>query len=179
MDNLLRQIPNIGNYKSSQLISEGISNQNYKIILENNSTATLLATLFPNENIWWKADKEKFITNFYSKNNIPSATVLNTGYITHNQLKYRYLLREFVQEKDFSALLMDNKTLLPNDWISLLTDLGDILGILHKIHLDSYGLVRDGSIPESNIQLINPVNSWSDYMDKVERFLEKTYRIYL
>src|SRR3990167_1369811 len=101
MDFELKRIPKITKHKKVKLIASGISNQNYRIFSANPMNADQLITIFTDAKTWWKADKEELITNLYKNKGIPSPTILNTGYINHKNRTYRYLLREYVKEKDF------------------------------------------------------------------------------
>ena len=167
MEDLFKKIPELVNYRKAELISGGISNQNYRIISTDPNKSDQLVTLFPNMKIWWKADKEELITNLYKKKNIPSTTILNTGYINHKNHTYRYILREFVKEKDFDIFLRDEKYLSPKDLISLLTQLGNILGTLHSISMSSYGLLIENSISGSDIKKVFPASNWQRYVDRL------------
>lgn len=167
MDDIFKKIPEIENYRKVKLVSGGISNQSYRIISANSTNADQLITLFSNAKTWWKADKEKLVTNLYKNKSIPSTTILNTGYINHKDHIYRYILREFVKEKDFRTLLRDEKSLASKDWLSLLTQLGNILGNIHSIPMSNYGLLRENSISGSDIKNVPATSSWLKYVDKL------------
>lgn len=167
MDDIYKKIPRIGDFRKVNLVSGGISNQNYRIIPTNSANKELLLTLFPDAKTWWRADKEKLITNLYQDHDIPSSAILNIGYINHKNHIYRYLLREFVKEKDFQALLQDEKKLSPIDWAGLLTQLGNILGNLHSIPMKGYGLLRENSISSSDTGNAPADSSWPEFVDNL------------
>ena len=94
--------------------------------------------------------------------------IINTGYINYNNTTYRYILKEFVKGKDFYTFLLEEKNPTTKDWISLLTQLGNILGTLHSFSMgSSYGLLREGSTSGSDAKNIPAAPTWQKYIDKL------------
>lgn len=164
MDGIFKKIPGIIEYKKVQLISGGISNKNYRIISANSRDLDQLVTLFPKPETWWKIQKEEFIVNLYSKKNIPSAKILGTGYLGSEGHTYGYILREFIQGEDLDVFLRD-KVPDPEELRRLLTQLGDILGTLHSIRVNNFGLLKEDLASSFDIGKQPPTPNWQEYID--------------
>lgn len=173
MNDNFRKIPKIISYKNIYLISDGISNLNYRIVSDNESTSDQLLTIYPNKQDWWKADKEESITKLYKEKEISSIRLLGTGYIRYKNHNSRYLLREYVKEKDFDMFLNEKPSLLPKEWVTLLMQWGDKMGKLHSIPMNGYGLLRKNKITGSDTGDVPAASNWQKYIDNLMLNREK------
>lgn len=160
-------IPNLCTFKKIDLLSGGISNQNYHIISRDPSKPDQLLTLFPDRKTWWKISKEKWILDIYKNNNIPSAQIISIGF-AHGKLQtYRYILRNFIRSQDLHAFFLNNPFPNSASCISLLADLGNILGLMHSISMQGFGLLRNKSVSGSDSRLVPAASAWPTYIDNL------------
>lgn len=161
------KIPKIVKHTKFSLVSGGISNQNYRIISIDSTQPDQIVTLISNKTDWWKADKEQLISELFKVNNIPSTTVRDIGYVNFNNNFFRYILRDFVKGKDFDDYLIDENNSLNCDLAKLLTELGGVLGAIHSVSVESYGLVKKHMTSGSDMEDLPPALSWRSYVDRL------------
>ncbi len=154
----------------------GISNENYRVTPINGDPERFL-TLFPESEDFWKIKKDLKVSSILSGVNVPIPKIFDHGYKIEDERVVGYLLKEFIDGKDFDAVMMDAENLSPKDWETLLGQLGIALSTMHNVPLGGFGLLKSDSISGSEARDIPHAMSWIDFIDTMmldkERLIEK------
>lgn len=136
------------------------------------SKDAVVINIFINQDLWWKASKEKFLRTLIGDSHSFFPRLISIGRLKFQGIDYCYVIREYIKGLDLDAALMTDISGYPSGkkWKQLTQDLGSKLGFLHTHLLPRFGFIKE-SLPKEKV-------SWREYfMGKIfeEKKILNTY----
>jgi hypothetical protein len=161
----LKELIDDDNNLKIELLSNGISNINYKISSEKDKNRKYVLTIFPNKENWWKIDKEIYLDKLLNINGIKTTKILKSGNIQNSKYKSKYLLKEFIPNVDFYYYLKITDEISSEDFSNFFLDLGSTLKKIHTISLNGFGMIKIKTNSENLCTAYTSFNNWVDFTD--------------